>query len=579
MSLKPPDKVGRLQKEFCCRVTAKFAFHLYLLCDKICREDILLHFYEHTCGNARAANVDGVAFAHIEASGVEPWLASLRDEHVSKTYRPDPVRRAIIPKAGGRRTPDRPPDDQVWGRSDHRQDRARADLRDGLRRQRLWLSPEPQRGERGQESATTSLLELHRRCRRRSVEIFRLDPAFGPPRIGGPTRHRPTSATSFSAMPRRATGLILGPPRDLSHRSDVARHRHRLGRHQSYARRGGVALRQPLSCGRTGGELHHIAQLFADRATCRSALANQVRFALHTAAYSLMLGVRDAIPNPDDRARAFGLVDADGRRRDQPQNAPLYSGALRVRIEGSGERSGLYLGAGVTPSMLRRHANDSFQLAAYARVAALMIYRLPQYPTPWAKAATIQFIVTNLLDATYAGGIPSIDVAAPRDPCCCRRAPNSSGRVIGPVRSSDRCGGKGRRAIFYYVRLRSKPSPHQRQSAGVCRRAQALHRMTDAASVRRPQGHPWDRKRIELRPHARERLRPSLRATPSVAPDRTPSRLRELTRSTPLAHLSGAPWLLHGVSAVIATRLGACVPSAEATKREGNACRSRKSAL
>ena len=32
-------------------------------------------------------------FARIEASGLERWLAGLREELVSKTYRPDPVRR------------------------------------------------------------------------------------------------------------------------------------------------------------------------------------------------------------------------------------------------------------------------------------------------------------------------------------------------------------------------------------------------------------------------------------------------------------------------------------------------------
>ena len=41
----------------------------------------------------------------------------------------------------------------------------------------------------------------------------------------------------------------------------------------------------------------HKSQLASDRTSCRSALANQVRLVLHTAAYWLMLTVRDAIPN------------------------------------------------------------------------------------------------------------------------------------------------------------------------------------------------------------------------------------------------------------------------------------------
>jgi RNA-directed DNA polymerase len=49
--------------------------------------------------------VDGVTFDQIDASGVEAWLAGLREDLVSKTYRPDPVRRAVIPKPGGGQRP------------------------------------------------------------------------------------------------------------------------------------------------------------------------------------------------------------------------------------------------------------------------------------------------------------------------------------------------------------------------------------------------------------------------------------------------------------------------------------------
>ncbi len=48
----------------------------------------------------------------------------------------------------------------------------------------------------------------------------------------------------------------------------------------------------------------HKGQLASDRTSCRSALANQVRLVLHTAAYWLMLTVRDAIPKPQPLAAA-----------------------------------------------------------------------------------------------------------------------------------------------------------------------------------------------------------------------------------------------------------------------------------
>ena len=48
----------------------------------------------------------------------------------------------------------------------------------------------------------------------------------------------------------------------------------------------------------------HQTQLASDRTSCRSAIANQVRLVLHTAAYWLLLTVRDAIPKMRDLASA-----------------------------------------------------------------------------------------------------------------------------------------------------------------------------------------------------------------------------------------------------------------------------------
>jgi len=50
-------------------------------------------------------------------------------------------------------------------------------------------------------------------------------------------------------------------------------------------------------------ELHKV-QLASDRTSCREPLANQVRLILHTAAYWLVLSVRDAIPSPQPLATA-----------------------------------------------------------------------------------------------------------------------------------------------------------------------------------------------------------------------------------------------------------------------------------
>jgi RNA-directed DNA polymerase len=101
MSPITPDKIRSLQRKLYCKAKAEPAFRFYVLYDKIRREGILLHAYKLARANAGAPGVDGVSFEQIDEGGLEAWLAGLREELVSKTYRPDPVRRVMIPKNGG----------------------------------------------------------------------------------------------------------------------------------------------------------------------------------------------------------------------------------------------------------------------------------------------------------------------------------------------------------------------------------------------------------------------------------------------------------------------------------------------
>jgi RNA-directed DNA polymerase len=101
MSLTTPEKIRSLQRKLYVKAKAEPAFRFYLLYDKIHRADILLHAYRLARANAGAPGVDGMTFDKIEAQGLEMWLAGLREELVAKTYRPDPVRRVMIPKASG----------------------------------------------------------------------------------------------------------------------------------------------------------------------------------------------------------------------------------------------------------------------------------------------------------------------------------------------------------------------------------------------------------------------------------------------------------------------------------------------
>jgi RNA-directed DNA polymerase len=105
MSLQTPDKIRTLQRKLYRKAKAEPAFRFYLLYDKICRDDILHHAYRLARANAGSPGVDGVTFARIEAAGAREWLAGLREELVSKTYLPQPVRRVMIPKPGGGERP------------------------------------------------------------------------------------------------------------------------------------------------------------------------------------------------------------------------------------------------------------------------------------------------------------------------------------------------------------------------------------------------------------------------------------------------------------------------------------------
>jgi RNA-directed DNA polymerase len=81
------------------------AFRFYLLYDKVYRGDILEHAYRLARSNGGAPGVDGVDFRDIEAKGLEGWLAGLREELQTQTYKPSPVRRVLIPKPGGGERP------------------------------------------------------------------------------------------------------------------------------------------------------------------------------------------------------------------------------------------------------------------------------------------------------------------------------------------------------------------------------------------------------------------------------------------------------------------------------------------
>jgi RNA-directed DNA polymerase len=107
VSLQTPEQVRRLQKALYVKAKNEPAYRFYLLYDKVTRPDILAHAYRvsRAASGAGTPGVDGMTFDVIETAGREEWLAGLRKALHEKTYRPDAVRRVLLPKPGGGERP------------------------------------------------------------------------------------------------------------------------------------------------------------------------------------------------------------------------------------------------------------------------------------------------------------------------------------------------------------------------------------------------------------------------------------------------------------------------------------------
>jgi RNA-directed DNA polymerase len=101
VSLATPEKLQKLQRALYAKAKQEPAHRFHFLYDKVWREDILAHAFALSRGNGGAPGVDGETFAHIEEYGVERWLGELKEEVRTERYKPQPVRRVMIPKSGG----------------------------------------------------------------------------------------------------------------------------------------------------------------------------------------------------------------------------------------------------------------------------------------------------------------------------------------------------------------------------------------------------------------------------------------------------------------------------------------------
>jgi RNA-directed DNA polymerase len=98
-------KLGELRTKLYVKAKREPTFRFYVLYDKIHRWDTLVEALRQSKSKKGAPGVDGQTFEQIEEYSEERWLKELQQELQGKTYRPQPVRRVLIPKPGGGERP------------------------------------------------------------------------------------------------------------------------------------------------------------------------------------------------------------------------------------------------------------------------------------------------------------------------------------------------------------------------------------------------------------------------------------------------------------------------------------------
>ena len=99
--IKAPISLQDLRRSLYVKAKAEPTWRFWGLYVHVCKMETLREAYQMAKKNNGAPGIDGVTFEAIEESGVEMFLQQIRDELVTNTYRPMPVRRKEIPKDGG----------------------------------------------------------------------------------------------------------------------------------------------------------------------------------------------------------------------------------------------------------------------------------------------------------------------------------------------------------------------------------------------------------------------------------------------------------------------------------------------
>ena len=96
--IKAPVSLQNLRRKIYLKAKSEKAWRFWGLYVHVCKVETLQEAYKMAKKNNGAPGIDGVTFEAIEGLGLEAFLAQIRDELVSGTYRPMRNRRKEIPK-------------------------------------------------------------------------------------------------------------------------------------------------------------------------------------------------------------------------------------------------------------------------------------------------------------------------------------------------------------------------------------------------------------------------------------------------------------------------------------------------
>jgi len=99
------ERVFNLQEKLYQKAKQEREYKFYVLYDKMFIAYMLREAWKRVKANGGAPGVDGNTIADIEQSGVESYLKELGEELRKQTYRPEAVKRVMIPKANGGERP------------------------------------------------------------------------------------------------------------------------------------------------------------------------------------------------------------------------------------------------------------------------------------------------------------------------------------------------------------------------------------------------------------------------------------------------------------------------------------------